>query len=51
MPEYICRACGDTTVTRAAGKGANVAQVAVMHKLLNILNAIVKHQRPWTQPA
>lgn len=36
---------------RAAGKRAKVAHVAVMHKLLTILNAIVKHQRPWTRPA
>ena len=36
---------------RAAGKRTKVAHIAVMHKLLTILNAIVKHQRPWTLPA
>ncbi|MGD9905016.1 MAG: IS110 family transposase, partial [Dehalococcoidia bacterium] len=34
----------------AAGKPHKVALVAAMHKLLTILNAIVKAQRPW-QPA
>jgi transposase len=33
---------------RAAGKRAKVALVAVMHKLLTILNAIVRDQTPWT---
>ena len=32
---------------RAAGKAPNVALVACMHKLLTILNAIVKHRTPW----
>lgn len=36
---------------RAAGKRTKVAHVAVMHKLLTILNAILRHQRPWTLPA
>lgn len=36
---------------RAAGKPAKVALVAAMHKLLTILNAMVKHQQPWTAPA
>lgn len=35
---------------RAAGKAPKVADVAAMHKLLTILNAMVKAQRPW-QPA
>lgn len=35
---------------RAAGKPPKVARVAAMHKLLTILNAMVKAQRPW-QPA
>jgi transposase len=35
---------------RAAGKPTKVALVAAMRKLLTILNAIVKAQRPW-QPA
>ena len=33
---------------RAAGKPAKVALVATMRKLLTILNAIIKHQSPWT---
>jgi transposase len=32
---------------RAGGKPAKVALVAAMHKLLTILNAILKHQTPW----
>jgi transposase len=32
---------------RAAGKPPKVARVAAMHKLLTILNAMVKAQRPW----
>ena len=32
---------------RAAGKRAKVALVACMHKLLTILNAMVKHQQSW----
>lgn len=36
---------------RAAGKPAKVAFVALMHKLVHILNAIVKHQQPWAAPA
>ena len=35
---------------RAAGKPPKVAAVAAMRKLLTILNAMVKAQRPW-QPA
>jgi transposase len=35
---------------RAHGKPAKVALVAVMRKLLTILNAMLKHQAPW-QPA
>ena len=35
---------------RLAGKPAKVALVAVMRKLLTIINAIVKHQTPWQQP-
>ena len=31
----------------AAGKAKKVALVACMHKLLTILNAMVKHQTPW----
>lgn len=33
---------------RAAGKPPKVALVAAMRKLLTILNAMLKHQRPWT---
>jgi transposase len=37
---------------RAAGKPAKVALVAVMRKLLTIVNAMLKHQVPWQdQPA
>jgi transposase len=36
---------------RHQGKPAKVALVAVMRKLLTILNAIVKHQVPWTDPS
>jgi transposase len=32
---------------RTAGKAPKVALVACMHKLLTILNAIVKHRTPW----
>jgi transposase len=32
-----------------AGKHKKVALVATMHKLLTILNAILKHQRPWNE--
>jgi transposase len=32
---------------RAAGKAPKVAAVAAMHKLLTILNAMVKAHRPW----
>jgi transposase len=35
---------------RARGKPAKVALVAVMRKLLLILNAIVKTQTPWRRP-
>ena len=35
---------------RLAGKPAKVALVAVMRKLLTIVNAILKHQAPWQQP-
>lgn len=35
----------------AAGKPAKVALVAVMRKLLTILNAMMKHQTPWTPAA
>jgi transposase len=34
----------------AAGKPKKVALVACMHKLLTILNAILKHQKPWQPP-
>jgi transposase len=34
-----------------AGKPKKVALVASMHKLLTILNAMVKHQTPWRQTA
>jgi transposase len=33
---------------RTAGKRPKVALIATMRKLLTILNAILKHQRPWT---
>ena len=33
---------------RTAGKLAKVALIAAMHKLLTILNAMIKHQTPWT---
>ena len=32
---------------RAAGKAVKVAQVAAMRKLLVILNAMVRDNRPW----
>jgi transposase len=32
---------------RQAGKPSKVALVAAMHKLLTILNAILRHKRPW----
>lgn len=35
---------------RLAGKPAKVALVAVMRKLLTIVNAMVKHQMPWQLP-
>ena len=35
---------------RAAGKKAKVALVACMHKLLTILNALVRTNRPWKSP-
>ena len=31
----------------AAGKGKKVALTACMHKLLTILNAMLKHRTPW----
>ena len=34
-----------------AGKLPKVALVAAMHKLLIHLNAMLKHQTPWQQPA
>jgi len=34
---------------RAAGKPAKVALVAVMRKLLTILNAILRDQQPWRE--
>jgi transposase len=33
-----------------AGKAKKVALVACMHKLLTILNAMIKHRTPWRQP-
>lgn len=36
---------------RTAGKPFKVALVAVIHKLLTILNAIVRDRRPWALPA
>ena len=36
---------------RAAGKPAKVALVATMRKLLTIVNAMIKHETPWTQVA
>lgn len=38
------------TRLRARGKPGKVALVACMHKLLTILNALLKHRTPW-QPA
>lgn len=35
---------------RAAGKQAKVALVACMRKLLTILNALVRDQKPWLKP-
>ncbi len=35
------------TRLREQGKPPKVALVACMHKLLTILNAMVKHQTPW----
>lgn len=34
----------------AAGKAKKVALTACMHKLLLILNAILRHRTPWTHP-
>ncbi|MBI5886746.1 MAG: transposase, partial [Deltaproteobacteria bacterium] len=34
---------------RAAGKTGKVAITACMHKLLTILNAMLKHQTPWVE--
>jgi len=36
---------------RAAGKPATVALVAVMRKLLTIVNAMIKHQSRWQDQA
>jgi transposase len=36
---------------RASGKPGKVALVAVMRKLLTILNAMLKHEQFWQQPA
>jgi hypothetical protein len=30
---------------------AKVALVACMHKLLRILNAVLRHRTPWRRPA
>lgn len=35
---------------RATGKAPKVALVAVMHKLLTILNTMIKHHTAWQQP-
>ncbi len=35
---------------RSAGKPAMVALVAWMRKLLTILNAMIRHPTPWSQP-
>ena len=35
----------------AAGKPTKVALTACMHKLLLILNAILRHHTPWCAPA
>jgi transposase len=35
----------------AAGKPKKLALTACMHKLLLILNAIVRHGTPWSAPA
>ena len=34
----------------AAGKTKKVALTACMHKLLTILNALLKHSTPWATP-
>ena len=34
----------------AAGKVKKVALTACMHKLLTILNAMLKHRTPWQRP-
>ncbi len=51
-------ACRHNPVIRAfyqrlctAGTPRKVARVTAMHKLLIILNAMMKHQTPWTAPA
>jgi transposase len=36
---------------RAAGKPPKVALTACMHKLLIILNALLKHRTPWSHPS
>jgi transposase len=35
----------------AAGKPKKLALIAAMHKLLTILNSVVRHNRPWTTQA
>jgi transposase len=35
---------------RAAGKPTKVALVAAMHKLITILNAMLKTNTPWRSP-
>lgn len=39
--------CAFWTRLRAQGKPGKVALVACMHKLLTILNALLKHETPW----
>ena len=36
---------------RAAGKPPKVALTACMHKLLTILNALLRHPTPWSHPS
>ena len=40
----------NTTSGCSPGRQANVALVAAMRKLLTILNAILRDQRPWQYP-
>ena len=44
IPAFYQRLC-------AAGKAKKVALTACMHRLLTILNAMLKHRSPWEAPS